>query len=318
MNYIVFDLEWNQSPDGKKCTNKRLPFEIIEIGAVKLDEERKPADTFHRIIRPQVYSWIHDSIHEVIHLDYKDLLNGVSFPQAAREFLEWCGEDYVFCTWGNQDLMEFQRNMKYYDMLCLLPGPVRYYDAQKLFSWFHEHKKLRRSLEYAVDTLEINKERSFHRALEDAEYTAEVFAQLDEDRILPYFSVDVYQNPRKRKEELYISYPAYDKYVSREFADKEKIMKDREVTSTRCPVCRLPAKRKVRWFAANAKSYESISLCQNHGYVKGKIRIRKTDEGRYYAVKTLKNVEEEKAEEIRNKRDSLRKKRKKKLLEEKI
>ena len=85
MNYIVFDLEWNQSPDGKKCTNKKLPFEIIEIGAVKLDEERKPADTFHRIIRPQVYSWIHDSIHEVIHVDYKDLLNGVSFPQAHGE-----------------------------------------------------------------------------------------------------------------------------------------------------------------------------------------------------------------------------------------
>ena len=33
MNYIVFDLEWNQSPGGKKYSNSRLPFEIIEIGA---------------------------------------------------------------------------------------------------------------------------------------------------------------------------------------------------------------------------------------------------------------------------------------------
>ena len=30
MNYIVFDLEWNQSPGGKKYSNSRLPFEIIE------------------------------------------------------------------------------------------------------------------------------------------------------------------------------------------------------------------------------------------------------------------------------------------------
>lgn len=318
MNYIVFDLEWNQSPDGKKCTNKKIPFEIIEIGAVKLNEEREVTDVFHRIIRPQVYTWIHDSIRDVIHVDYKDLRDGISFPQAAREFLEWCGTDYAFCTWGNQDLTELQRNLKYYDMICLLPGPVFYYDVQKLFSWFHEHKKLRRGLEYAVDTMRIEKGQRFHRAREDAEYTAEIFRRMDRDTVMPYFSVDVFQNPRKRKEELHISYPFYDKYVSREFADKEKIMKDREVTSTRCPLCHFPAKRKIRWFVNNSKSYESISLCQNHGYVKGKIRIRKTDEGAYYAVKTLKNVDEEKAEEIRNKRDSLRKKRALKLSEEKL
>lgn len=318
MNYIVFDLEWNQSPDGKKCTNKKIPFEIIEIGAVKLNEEREVTDVFHRIIRPQVYTWIHDSIRDVIHVDYKDLRDGISFPQAAREFLEWCGTDYAFCTWGNQDLTELQRNLKYYDMICLLPGPVYYYDVQKLFSWFHEHKKLRRGLEYAVDTMQIEKGQRFHRAREDAEYTAEIFRRMDRDTVMPYFSVDVFQNPRKRKEELHISYPFYDKYVSREFADKEKIMKDREVTSTRCPLCHFPAKRKIRWFVNNSKSYESISLCQNHGYVKGKIRIRKTDEGAYYAVKTLKNVDEEKAEEIRNKRDSLRKKRALKLSEEKL
>ena len=39
MNYIVFDLEWNQCPYGKERENRRLPFEILEIGAVKLDEK---------------------------------------------------------------------------------------------------------------------------------------------------------------------------------------------------------------------------------------------------------------------------------------
>lgn len=318
MNYIVFDLEWNQSPDGKKRTNKKIPFEIIEIGAVKLNSEREVTDNFRRIIRPQVYQRIHNSIYDLIHIEEAELQNGISFPQAAREFLEWCGSDYIFCTWGNQDLTEFQRNLRYYDMLCLLPGPVFYYDVQKLFSWFHEYKKLRRSLEYAVDCLELKKNQCFHRAHQDAEYTAEVFRQMDQNTILPYFSVDVYQNPKKKKEEIHISYPVYDKYISREFADREKIMKDREVTSTRCPRCHLPARRKIRWFVNNSKSYESISLCQNHGYVKGKIRIRKTDEGDYYAIKTLKIVEEEKMEEIRDKRDSLRNKRQMKVSEEKI
>ena len=41
MNYIVFDLEWNQNPSGKKTRNDRLPFEIIEIGAVKSKQQKK-------------------------------------------------------------------------------------------------------------------------------------------------------------------------------------------------------------------------------------------------------------------------------------
>lgn len=310
MNYIVFDLEWNQCPDGKNGSDPDLPFEIIDIGGVKLNENREKTGEFHRLIKPQVYNWIHDSIHSVIHVDYKELRKGISFPQAVREFLDWCGKDFVFCTWGMQDLMELQRNMRYYGLLDLLPGPVVYYDVQKLFSWFHENIKLRRSLEYAIDCLDLEKEKDFHRALEDAEYTARVFAKLDMAEIIPYYSVDTYQPPKNRKEEIYISYPTYDKYISRQFHDREKVIKDREVVSTHCPVCHLPAKRRLRWFMNNSRMYESISQCQEHGYIKGKVRIRRTDEDTFYAVKTLKPVNEQKAEELRQKRDSLRRKRK--------
>ena len=73
MNYIVFDLEWNQNPDGRRHPDSRLPFEIIEIGAVKLNEKREIVDTFQCLIKPKVYHWIHDSIHEVIHVYYHEL-----------------------------------------------------------------------------------------------------------------------------------------------------------------------------------------------------------------------------------------------------
>ena len=41
MYYIVVDLEWNQSPTGRVIKNKNgpLPYEVIEIGAVKTDED---------------------------------------------------------------------------------------------------------------------------------------------------------------------------------------------------------------------------------------------------------------------------------------
>ena len=89
MNYIVFDLEWNQSPGGKRWSNSRLPFEIIEIGAIKLNEEKEIVDSFQRLIKPQVYNWIHDSIHEVIHMNYKDLQKGTLSHRPSRNF--WNG-----------------------------------------------------------------------------------------------------------------------------------------------------------------------------------------------------------------------------------
>ena len=52
--------------------------------------------------------------------------------------------------------------------------------------------------------------------------------------IINHPSLDVYQNPKKKKDEIFISYPDYDKYVFREFTDRERIMKDRGVAGTPC------------------------------------------------------------------------------------
>lgn len=318
MKYVVFDLEWNQCPDGKYLEDEKLPFEIIEIGAIKLDEKKMVIDSFHEIVKPTVYKWIHSKTREVIHMDYKNLLQGDEFPQVAERFLDWCEKDCVFCTWGNLDLMEFQRNLKYYDLLHMLPGPIVYYDIQKMFSICYEDGKSRRSLEYAIDYLGIEKKLTFHRALTDAYYTGMVLEKLDKEEVFQYTSIDVYQNPKRRRDEWHISYPTYDKYVSKEFPNKEKVMKDREVTSTRCPLCKEPAKRKIRWFSANAKQYYSVSLCPTHGLVKGKIRMKRTEEEKFYAIKTLKLIDMKDAKKIQEKQESLRIKRKLRRRQEKI
>ena len=39
MNYIVMDLEWNQSAKGKQFSEDHFPFEIIQIGAAKVNEK---------------------------------------------------------------------------------------------------------------------------------------------------------------------------------------------------------------------------------------------------------------------------------------
>ena len=94
-------------------------------------------------------------------------------------------------------------------------------------------------------------------------------------------------------------------------------MKDRDVTRTRCFICGKTAKKKIRWFSVNTKAHMCLSFCPEHGYFKGKARLKKTDEGKYYVVKTLKKIEQEEAEHIREKRDTLRKKRRQRRHQEK-
>ncbi|MCR4752726.1 MAG: exonuclease domain-containing protein [Eubacterium sp.] len=309
MNYIVFDLEWNQSPYGKAREIERLPFEIIEIGAVKLNAEREIVDTFQVIIRPSAYKRLNYRTREIVHLDQKDLDNGEWFPDAVRRFLAWAGGDSIFCTWGTVDLPELQRNMNYYNLLYLLKGPMHYYDVQKLFAVQFEDMKSRRSLEYGADYLHLEKAREFHRALADAMYTAEIFQQIDMDVILAYDSIDVYQNPRTKTEEIHLIYNGYSKFISREFKTKEEAMQDPEVLATPCCLCGRTARKRIRWFSVNARNYYCVAECPEHGLEKGKIRMRRNDEEGIYVVKTVKVSSEAEMESIREKRKDLREKR---------
>lgn len=307
--YIVFDLEWNQSPNGKAASVPELPFEIIEIGAVRLNEDFSPDGEFHRLIRPQVYKQLHYVISDVTHLTMEELqAQGVGFPQAAREFFAWCGPDAVFCSWGNMDLTELQRNLAYYGLDNPFPRPLFYYDVQKLFCLSDQYQGFQ-ALDAAVHGMELAEDRPFHRAADDAWYTGRVLARLDFQRLSPYVSVDYYRLPEQKKEEIYLEFPDYSKYVSRPFSDKETALTDRGVTALCCPVCGRALRKKVRWFTPNQRIYFALAGCAEHGYVKGKIRIKKADEERIYVVKTWKLTDDEGAAQIMERRKDVSKKR---------
>jgi len=309
VDYIVFDLEWNQCPYGKDREEPQLPFEIIEIGAVKLNSAKEVIDEFHQIICPIVYEKLHFHTKEMLSMTMKDLKKGISFPEAVYDFLKWCGDKPMFCTWGALDLVELQRNLKFYDILDLLPGPIYYYDVQKLFSLAYQEAGDRKSLSHAVEYLEIPEEGNFHRALEDARYTAMILQLIPDLVIRANCSVDSYQNPKTKEEEIHVIYPDHEKYISREFDSKEGAMEDREVLSLRCCGCHKTARKKIKWFSSSPKTYTSLGYCPKHGYLRGRIRVKKTEDNRYYIIKNITEITEEEAILIRDKQLEIRKKR---------
>lgn len=305
MNYIVLDLEWNQSSTKKHEEKSELPFEIVEIGAIKLNEACELIDTFHAIIKPSVYLEMNSHIEQITHVHMEDLESGMHFKQVACSFLDWCGTDYRFCTWGSMDLTELQRNMTYFQLKQTLEKPLFYYNIQKLYSIQYCDGKSRVSLQNAVDALNIEKLIPFHRADADTYYTAMIMRILNMKEAKKDISIDYYHAPASHKEEIYLTFDTYSKYVSRTFDTKEEVMADKGVTTTSCYLCRKNIKKKIRWFSYNNRTYYSLMYCNVHGWVKGKIRIKKTDDGKLFAIKTLKITDENGAEKIRQRKEEV-------------
>lgn len=309
VNYIVFDLEWNQCPDGKEKEVAGLPFEIFEIGAVKLDENLELIDSFSEYIKPEVYKELHYVARGLTHTTTEQLQSGGSFGDVAKRFLSWCGEEHIMCSWGAMDLVELQRNMRYFGVDNTLGYPLFYYDIQKLLSIDKEEGEIRRSLESAVDLFGIEKAIDFHSAINDAEYTAKVFQKLDFEKVKKYTSIDTFYIPKDKKSEIYADYGDYNKYITRGYEYREELIESQSLLVVKCCICGKTLRKRIRWFTVNSKLHYSLAYCNEHGYVRGRFKVKEDEKGLYYAERTLEMTDEAGAEEVRNKQEEVRQKR---------
>mgnify|MGYP000420552620 CR=1 FL=1 len=117
MNYIVLDLEFNQAfpfKSGKKVEpNPECPFEIIQIGAVKLNERFEQLDSFNCMISPQIYPRLHPFVEKIYGDSSEDARRTAPFfHEAYRAFLTFIGkEPAVLCAWGGDDIKSLYRNI---------------------------------------------------------------------------------------------------------------------------------------------------------------------------------------------------------------
>ncbi|MDO4296788.1 MAG: 3'-5' exonuclease [bacterium] len=313
MNYIVIDLEWNQGAV-KEQVDPAMPFEIIEIGALKLNEQFRMVSQFNYLIKPKKYKKIHHKTEELTHISTQELnMHGRDFKKVIQEFFNWCGKDYIFCTWGTMDLTELERNIRFYGLHIPFPKPLLYYDLQRCYSVLHRNGTEKIALDMAVDELGLSKKRPFHRAKDDAYYTARVMLAMDFEKVKDCYSLDYYRIPSEGEEMFVLPYKDSIEFVSRPYLSKEEMMADKNLTTTECWKCKKRLRKKIHWFTPNSKQYMALAQCPVHGYMVGKIRIRKTDDDQFFAIKTLHFTDEEGAEEIRLKQKDMHKKRRQKL-----
>lgn len=233
MNYIVLDLEWNQRLKGQKKITEpvRLRGEIIQIGAVRLDESYSVTDTFRIMISPVYYREMHQMVSEITNITTKDLERGLPFPEALERFREWCGEEFAFLVWGIDDLDMLCDNMQLHgmDTSCM---PVTY-NLQLAFDnqVSKEHRQI--SLARAMEMLDEPALR-FHDALNDALNTAHICSHLDMEKGLEGCEITRrVKKPKSRKrpkeKKIDLSQKPETVYPSRRAA-----LKDRQVTQFFC------------------------------------------------------------------------------------
>ncbi len=317
MNYIVMDLEWNQCASGHAKENARLPFEIIEIGATKLDEQFNIIDRYGSIIKPRLYRKLQAQIRELLNYDETLLRTGRPFDVVFREFKKWCGEDYMFCTWGPLDLTYLQQNMDFY-YLKEFHFPLKFYNLQEIYAINHLGDKSQMpSLEKVVTDLDIPIDEPFHCAENDAYYTARIFQKMNRKKLSDMYSIDFYHYPTCEDEEITSQHINYSEYITRTFDSKKEAMNDKNIATLRCHKCNRKLSKKIRWFINNPTTQICVGKCWNHGLICGKVKFKFTQEGKVFVVKTVEKINKTEYERIRERQILLRDRRKEKRQQKK-
>ncbi|MCI8669846.1 MAG: exonuclease domain-containing protein [Lachnospiraceae bacterium] len=318
MNYIVFDLEWNQTINqNNKNKTDALQFEIIEVGAVMLDEDFNEISRYSSLIKPVLHQKIHPIIKEITKITDEELQTQRDFKTVISEFFQWCGEDYVLCTYGNQDLMELQNNLEYHGINCMELGirwsyPMMYIDVQKIFGLAQNENNEQRSLESAVIQLNLVQDKDFHRALEDAIYTAGILRKMERDLIFGNYSLDYYRIPETRQEEKEIKISGHNEFISTGYDCKEMLLEQPYLYVTRCVICDKKCRKKIKWFADNSK-YICVSVCPEHGIMEGTIHVKHNKiRDVYYAIRKVGLINDEELENIILKKENIKERRRQK------
>lgn len=117
---LVIDLEATCSTD-ESVPKKEM--EIIEIGAVALDESARVIDRFQAFVRPVRHPILTDFCRELTTITQSDVDAAHALPEVTAAFRDWVattGAD-LWGSWGIFDRMLFERDFAYHGIASPLP-----------------------------------------------------------------------------------------------------------------------------------------------------------------------------------------------------
>ncbi len=261
MYYITLDLEWNQAYAQKaiavqKQLASRLRGEVIQIGAVKLNSQMQPCGSYQAIVKPKYFKKIHRMVAELTGITQEQMDAGISLADAAESFRRWCGEDFVFLTWGPDDIPMLKENFHAHKID--LDWLDKTYDLQAIFNLQTDGSTKQRSLEYAMEYFEIPQRLPAHDALNDAYFTALVARKLD-------VALGIKNYGNIAKEHLYSAIIGDADGGDDGYVTINEMLDDAPVSSPLCPVCGVAMERLGDKLHSKGQKYTLHYKCKTDG-----------------------------------------------------
>ena len=268
MQYIVIDLEWNGSYSKKAHGYFN---EIIEVGAVKLNERMEIVDTFRAAIKPVVSKKLSTIVTDLTNITAEELEDGTTFTGMIRQLSRWMGrEPSTVLTWSTTDLLVLMENCRYFTGRQEIPFLQNYMDFQAYAQRrMNVDTSQQLGLARAGEMLGIPDDNmSLHRALDDSKLTAAILQK-------------VYESESFASSIL----PVDDEFYKR-ITFKTTIIKDlddplvkRSELTFNCPNCGRNMKRKGSWrFRNRAFCAEFSCRCLETRYT-GRVQYKLKYEG---------------------------------------
>lgn len=184
---IYIDLEMNLT-DPRLVCKKDLRNEIIEIGAVRMDENFHPLDRFRIFVRPQYNGVIERKIYKLTGISNAAVSEAVSLPEALDALEVWCGSDGCeVYAWSTSDLIQLRKECRFKGIKSIfLDEIVQWHDFQEDFRQMLGEAHIL-SLSNALHRAGLEPEGSLH----DASWDAYNSARLMETAYSEDFAVDL-------------------------------------------------------------------------------------------------------------------------------
>ena len=283
MYYITLDLEWNQAYAQKALAVQRqlscrLRGEVIQIGAVKLDENMQPCGSYQVIVKPKYFKKLHRHVSELCGIYQDQIDDGIPLPTAEANFRKWCGNDFVFLTWGPDDIPMLKENLHVHgiDSKWL----ERVYDLQVIFNRQTDGGNKQRSLEYAMEHFEIPQRLPAHDALNDAYFTALVAAKLD-------VKAGIANYDSARGEHLESSVIGDADAGDDGYVTIGEMLEDDIVRAPICPLCKKKLVSAGKYLHSKGQRYTFIYNCEKDGDMVLTLKLHKNFNDTWRAKMTL-------------------------------
>ena len=261
-------MEWNQPMTREKRGDHgvQLIGEIFQIGAVRLREDGSRDGAFCENVSLRFYKKLHYHVRKICGIKEKDLEGCRSFPEVARDFLAFCGEDGVLFSWGPDDVPMLRDNMKAYGVSD--ESVPAYYDLQRIFARQITHENRQVALEDAMADLGIPHRFYMHNAYADALNTSFVAQMLD-------IPAGIAEQEEEMRVHRLLNIHLED------FPSVRAALAHPKLKKITCPFCGLELTGKVE--KAPRVTRLILATCPEHGPWSYRIKVSRDPDGRFHA-----------------------------------